>query len=126
MAGKNWHIWLFITGLIVIIEYYLLGRMFFPAYNVHKARAITFVLFGFSIWRAPVVVTGRVKWFNKLGLFLIAISVNNLYDECWGDPFTLSPAEIKIGIASLFLLIPFELFPWRRWHEKALNWWQTI
>jgi hypothetical protein len=126
MAGKNWHIWLFVAGLAVIIEYYLLGKTFFPSYNVHKARAITFVLFGLSIWVSPKTASGHIKWFNKLGLFLLAISVNNFYDETWGDPFTISPVELKIGIASLLLLMPFELLPWRRWHERALRWWHKL
>jgi len=126
MAGRQWHIWLLVLGLLVIIEYYLLGKTFFPSYNVHKARAITFLLFGLSIWQAPVAAHGKVNWYSKLGLFLFAISVNNLYDECWGNPFVISPTEIKVGIASLLLLTPFEWLPWRRWHITALKWWQNI
>lgn len=96
-------IWMLSIGILVIIEYYIFGKDHIPGYNVHKARAITFIFFGLATWLIPT----KAPLFNKLGRFFVIISIGNFIDEFFLDPYSKEPIEFIIGGIAALTILPY-------------------
>jgi hypothetical protein len=94
-------IWMLAIGIFVIIEYYIFGKDHIPGYNVHKARAITFIFFGLATWLIPT----KAPLFNRLGRFFVIISIGHFIDEFF----------IEFIIGGLALLT---VFPVKKWLKR--------
>jgi uncharacterized phage infection (PIP) family protein YhgE len=95
-------IWVLAIGIFVIIEYYIFGKDHIPGYNVHKARAITFIFFGLATWLIPT----KAPMFNRLGRFFVIIAIGNFIDEFFLDPYSKEPIEFIIGGLAALTLLP--------------------
>lgn len=107
-------IWFLAIGIVVIIEYYIFGKNHLPewwifanplnpGYNVHKARAITFIFFGLATWLIPT----KAPLFNRLGRFFVIIAIGNLIDEFILDPTSKEPIEFIIGGIAALTILPY-------------------
>lgn len=94
--------WMLATGIVVIIEYYIFGKDHIPGYNVHKARAITFIFFGLATWLIPT----KAPLFNRFGRFFVIIAIGNFIDEFFMDPYSKDPIEFIIGGVAAFTILP--------------------
>jgi len=98
--------WMLAIGILVIIEYYIFGKDHIPGYNVHKARAITFIFFGSATWLIPT----KAPQFNRWGRFFVIIAIGNFIDEFFLDPYSKEPIEFIIGGLAALTLLPVKKF----------------